>query len=78
MAFAIVSQCAGVIFVESMEKSWRQVTSQSAEISGTFATSCSLVSAGVSPLCVISEAIVPPVPSMRTFFIGCLSPFAVF
>ena len=74
MARAIVSQCAGVTFVESMENSSSQVTLHRDEISGTQRSSSAEVSAGARPLGVTSEAMVPPVPSIRTFFMVASCP----
>ena len=73
------SQCSGRILVLSRLKSCVQSTSQMPEISGTYRSSCLLVSSGSSPLSPISEAIVPPVPirSIRFFSIVQIIPFLI-
>ena len=64
----------------SSDSSCRHSTRHSADTAGTNASSCSLVSAGISPSAVFPGAMVPPVPIIRICFIAasCMYLYFVF
>lgn len=65
------------MFVLSMLHTWRQVTSQSSRTAGTYFRNWSVVSSGTSPAPVISDAMVPPVPIIRTRFMSITLPLYI-
>ena len=69
----MASQCWGAMLVLSRFRICRQSARQNSEMEGMWLKSCSVLSSGVRPLSVSSEAMVPPVPMSRIRFIGLSS-----
>lgn len=65
-----IHQCSGRMLVLSRFKSCIHFTSQILEMAGRWFNNCSEVNSGARPSSVTSEAMVPPVPINKIFFIN--------